>query len=368
MPDQHAHHPPPAPAISPLRRLINWLLTLGGVGLFFYLVASSGITLGHLRQIGWAGFGLLILVSATVIAVDTVAWFYAVRHVARPAGLPLFGLRIAGDALTNALPGGVVLGETYKAAMLKRWWGVAYTDSAASLMMVKFGLGCSQAVFVTIGLCLCFVPLRQRSVELIGMPGAQYISLAMTVGIGLFMAFPLTLMFKGDPFAALARGAARLPIAALRRKLDAWGERIDQLDTSCRNVLHGNRKHLTLVFGYLLAGWIISAAESYVMLHYMGHSPSLRTAFVMESVGSMFRLVFFLVPSGIGGQDASFMALFKLYNLPTAAAGTFVLFKRFKELLWIGIGFLLALAFRAPAAAPAGAAPATTPSETKELS
>jgi hypothetical protein len=337
----------PEPARS--RRLLSWLLAVGGVGLFVYLVASSGITLELLWRFGPSGFALLLAISAVNIAVDTVAWYHAVRHVARPTALPLFGVRIAGDAFTNALPGGVVLGETYKASVLKRLWGISTADNVATLLTVKFGLALSQAVFILGGCALSFTDLRDRSAAVLGFAGAETIAIALTVGFGLLLLIPLALMVRGDGFAATCRALARLPIPPLRRALERSRARIEALDASCVHLLRGNGRRLALVFGFLLLGWLIGALESTVLLFWFGLSSSLRVAYVMESVGSMFRLICFFVPSGIGGQDASFVALFKLYGFPGAEAGAFVLLKRFKELCWIGVGFLIALIPRAPA-------------------
>jgi uncharacterized protein (TIRG00374 family) len=352
-------------AIAPGRGRALWsvVLTAAGLGLFVYLVHGSGCTLAMLGGLGWQSFGLLVAVSAAVIALDTVAWYFAVRHVARPAALPLFGLRVAGDSLTNAVPGGVVLGETYKASLLRRWYGVSLSDNAASLLTVKFGLGFSQAIFVLAGIALCHGLLRDRSQELLGFAGAHYASAAMTLGFGLLMLLPLVAMLRGHPFSACANALARLPLARLRGWIEARRERIAYLDERCSAVLHRNRKNLAAVFLALLAGWLVSSLESYVLLAALGLGPTLRTAYVIESVGSMFRLIFFIVPSGIGGQDASLMALFKLYRLPASAAGIFVLVKRFKELLWIGTGFLLIVLFRrAPGREPLPAATAPLPS------
>jgi uncharacterized protein (TIRG00374 family) len=337
--------PTPEKRGSPLRRLINILLALAGLGLFCYLVAQTGVTLKMLREFGWWGLSVLLVASSAVVILDTIAWRYAIRHVASPRFFPLFGLRIAGDAVTNGLPGGVVFGETYKAVMLKRWYGVSIADNAASLLMVKFGLGFSQALFVVIGLGLIYVPLSSRSVDLFGFNGAQYVSLAMTLGMGLLMFFPLWLMFRGNSFAGAAKGLSRLPSSRLRAFLRRKQAGIESLDKACTDVLRDNRAALMATFAYLFSGWVASSLESYVILYFLGLSPTYQSAYVTESVGSMFRLVFFMVPSGIGGQDASFLALFRLHGYPRPAAGAFVLLKRFKEVVWIGLGFLLIVLF-----------------------
>jgi uncharacterized protein (TIRG00374 family) len=331
---------------SRARRIINLVSALACLVFFGYLVRTSGVTFDLIRGFGWTGFSLLLLISGGVILLDTMAWYFAVRHVVRPRFWPLFGLRIAGDSLSNALPGGVVLGETYKAVKLREQTGLTLAHNTATLLTVKLGLALTQAVFVLTGLALCYVPLRDRSLELFGFEGAHYVCLALTLGMAALVFFPLTLMFSGRSFSSVAGWLKKLPSRPLRAWLDRRASGIACLDEAGRSVLAGNHGHLALVFLFLLLGWFLSALETWVLLDFLGFDATLRTALVIESVGSMFRLVFFMVPSGIGGQDASFLALFQVYGLPSAAGGVFVLVKRFKELVWVGLGFLLVLVLR----------------------
>ena len=346
------------------RLRVSWsksLLAVAGLGFFLYLVLSSGITPDLLARVGWQGFGLVLLVSMVVALADPTAWLLALRHVARPGFVRLFGLRTGGDALTASLPGGVVLGEGFKALGLRRWLGVSLSDGAASLMTVKFGLGITQSLFVLGGLILIYSRLRDRSTELFGFRGAQYLGLALIAGFLAVLVLLLLAVLRGRSFSTLARGLARLPIARLRRWIRANAGRIAEVDESFAGVYRENRRRLPAIFVVLLAGWVAASVESYVLLRVMGQPVSLQTAIALESVGSMFRLLFFLVPSGIGGQDASQLALFKLFDLPRAAGGAFVLIKRLKELCWIGLGFVLIMVLRKKGEA---SAPSHTPSHT----
>jgi uncharacterized protein (TIRG00374 family) len=328
------------------RPWLKILFATSGLAFFIYLVAASGISAETLSSVGWGGFGMLLAVSFAVILLDTGAWYFSLRHVTRPGLLDLLGMRLAGDSLTNALPGGVVLGEPFKAVMAQRRFGVSLADNAAGLMTVRFGLGITQSIFVLLGLLLIYPLLRDRSAEIFGFEGAQYVSFALMIGFQLLLLFLLATVFRGRSFGALARRLGRLPITSLRRWLAANAGRVAAFDDSCASVFKNNRRYLPATFGLLLASWLVSSLESYVLLGALGFAPDLKTALAVESVGSMFRLLFFLVPSGIGGQDASFMALFRLFDLSRAAGGAFVLVKRAKELLWIGVGFLLVLHLR----------------------
>lgn len=344
---------------SRLTQVVNLALYGAGIGLFVYLLETSGLTLGMIKDVGWGVPVALVALYGLVAAIDAGAWYVAARPAYRPSFHGLLVLRTGGEALTNGLPGGLVFGEAYKALMLRRWYGTSVSTSAPSLIALKFALGYSQALFVMAGLTLCFGLLRARSVDVFGLAGLEWISFAVICAMCLFMGFPLLLYARGQSFTGLVDALARLPFPRLAAWLTRRREAFVGLDRGCAQILGGERRRLLAVFGISLLRWLVSVAETVVILWAIGVDVNLETAFVIEAVGSAFRLVFFLVPSGIGGVDASIFALFSLYGLPSPAAGLFIVLKRLRELAWIGLGFaLVAITRQARDAAPRVPSPA----------
>jgi len=70
-----------------------------------------------------------------------------------------------------------------------------------------------------------------------------------------------------------------------------------------------------------------------------------------EPVVSFARSAAFFIPAGLGVQDAGYMAFLQHAGIPDAVnrAAAFVLLKRFKEIIWIAVGWILLLATRARA-------------------
>ena len=68
-----------------------------------------------------------------------------------------------------------------------------------------------------------------------------------------------------------------------------------------------------------------------------------------EPVVSFARSAAFFIPAGLGVQDAGYMAFLQRAGIPDTVnrAAAFVLLKRFKEVVWIAIGWILLLAARA---------------------
>jgi uncharacterized protein (TIRG00374 family) len=323
-----------------LRKWLQNLAALGGVAVFFWLVAQSGITLRTLSALYAPSLLLLTAASIGVVLLDTWAWRYALLHLHRAPFARLLGLRVAGDAIMNAVPGGVVLSETFKAVMVKRWLGVSLSDNAAILILVRMMVGLSQASFVVIGLVFLYPDLARRSQALFGFEGAQNLALLATLATTVAMLLTVFAAFRTRALTRLAACLNRGP-GPMARLAERITPALEAFEAACHRVVHNNRRHLIPVFILAFAGWVVSALETYAILWGLGHRVSFETAFVIESVGSLFRLIFFIVPSGIGGQDAILLVLSQLYGLPSDVGGAFIVLKRAKELVLIGLGFSL---------------------------
>jgi len=81
----------------------------------------------------------------------------------------------------------------------------------------------------------------------------------------------------------------------------------------------------------------------WVILRLLRVEISYAEVLAFEVVISLLRSVAFVVPSGLGVQDAGYVAFFGALGIPDAATlgVAFVLVKRAKEAFWIAVGFLL---------------------------
>src|SRR5262249_8564336 len=114
---------------------------------------------------------------------------------------------------------------------------------------------------------------------------------------------------------------------------------------------------LVVAFLWILGGWFAEAGETWVLLRLLGIDLSFSMVLAFEPVVSFARSAAFFIPAGLGVQDAGYMAFLRQAGIPDAVtrAAAFVLLKRFKELVWIALGWILLLATRARTGAPGGA-------------
>jgi uncharacterized membrane protein YbhN (UPF0104 family) len=88
-----------------------------------------------------------------------------------------------------------------------------------------------------------------------------------------------------------------------------------------------------------LAGWLLDAAETWLLLRLLGASIGPGEALAVEAAVSVLQVVAFAVPGGLGVSDLGYHALVHgLAGEPVAAA--LVLAKRARDAVWIAAGLL----------------------------
>src|SRR5262249_6081423 len=91
--------------------------------------------------------------------------------------------------------------------------------------------------------------------------------------------------------------------------------------------------------------WLVEAAEALVILRLLGVDISFAAVLAFEVVVALLRSLAFMVPAGLGVQDAGYVAFFAAFGIPDAATLGFalVLINRVKEIFCIAVRFLLFL-------------------------
>jgi hypothetical protein len=86
---------------------------------------------------------------------------------------------------------------------------------------------------------------------------------------------------------------------------------------------------------------------------------SLLTALVIEAGATGVRAVGFLIPGSIGVFEGGLVGIFALLGLESSTGLAFGVARRFREGVWILIGYICLAAMRGPKAPTAGAGAAT---------
>jgi putative membrane protein len=200
--------------------------------------------------------------------------------------------------------------------------GVAVPEAAASVVVeTLLGLG-SQFIFAAIGL-VCLVQLA----GLAPLSSAIFLSL----GLSLAVIFAFVILLKhGSAFHRVERAATGL-LRALRREGARFSGR--SLDAAIEYLLAAPQRLLAASL-WQIVGLLVGCIETWLVLRWLGHPVSAGAAIALESLTQAARSIFFIIPSGLGIQEAGLIGLGRLIGIDAEVAISLSLAKRLRELLF----------------------------------
>jgi glycosyltransferase 2 family protein len=334
--------------VLPTKR--HWLTALrcaaaGAAGLLLFRVLSQGDgaeVQALLGRVGLAGAVLVVLPQLVAVSIEAYAWkltFHAAG--ARPRWRSLLRVRIATEALAQSLPAGVAFAESIKPALLARHAGLTVDQSVAGMAARKVLLLISQSVYVAALAALGVAALEAASTRVVGAPHLGVV----TVGVGLALGLgglTLALLLRRSTLArSVLQLLSRLPSARLRARVARHSSAFHATDSALSTLFRASPRRLMAPLAGFGAAWLVEALETWLILALLGVPVGFATAGSIEVLLSLVRSIVFVVPAGLGVQDVGYAACFTGFGLPEGAslAAAFILLKRSKELLWIGVGY-----------------------------
>lgn len=284
----------------------------------------AGGVFGAMRPLGIAGFAAVIAAQVALFAPLGLAWW--LMSDAPAARLPLFAYaRLMREAASDVLPfsqlGGVLI--AVRAAVLGGVSAAAAAGACAADITLEVA---AQIIYTLCGLALLAIRLGAA-----GGQGDRLIG-PMLGGLALASAAVGALAFTQNRGLRMTEALAhRLPDAvarhasALRAAVDtAW------------------RRPARLWFGLFVhvGAWFGAAAGSWLILRFIRHPLPFLSVVGVESLLFAIRNAAFVVPSGIGVQEAAYAFLGPLFGLPPQAALALSLIKRARDIV-IGVPTLL---------------------------
>jgi putative membrane protein len=310
---------------------LAWLGTAAGLALLTALVAAQGWSaiLAAFAHAGWA-LALVLPARVLTLALDTRAWRLLLDPFdpGRAAG-PLFLLWVGAvrEAVNRLLPVAGVGGEVVGVRLARG--RIPDTTALAASVIVEVLL----TVLVVYLFCGLGVVLMAHL--------AAGLDQVWIVGAALLLSLPLPLLGwwllrHGAPFARLERRALRLlgRHQVLLRHLD--GVRLD----ACIKFLFGEHGRLARAGGLMLLSYLLGTFETWYALRLLGHPVGLPAALAIEALTQATRHAGFLVPAGLGVQEAAVLLFGRLAGVGGEVALSLALVKRMRELA-LGIPALL---------------------------
>lgn len=292
-----------------------------GLVLLIALIVHADIAL-LVRTVQSAGYGLLWLIPyrGLFFLLYAIGWIALLRPAdpQRRATLPyIFWVTTVREAVDRLLPvasvGGSVIG-----VRLVRWKSLAVAPVSASVMVEIVLTLISSYFFTALGLALL---LRFD-------PGAEYRRMMYVFAASLpIPIFTLLLLRYGSVFERLQ--------ALLPRLL---GDRIQQttataVDGELRATFR-RRSCLVKVAMLQLAALLSGSFEVWFALRLFGHPIDAGAAIALESMTQTVRHLAFMVPGGLGVQEAGLILFGHVLGIESEFALAVSMAKRMRELAW----------------------------------
>lgn len=255
-----------------LRLATRLLPALLALGLLAFVLRGTDLSRA-IELVHSLGFRLPLLLLPNLLCLlsETAGWWVLFGRIAeRPRRLPLFAVRLAGEALLLGLPSGSMVNESMQPYLLKSRCGVPLETGIVATIGRKFCGVISHGLFLAAATLLTWPDLDRASRATIGRGGLPWLLLAA--------AFVLTgVSLAGAVATARGRVADRL-----HRRLDLWGGRWigTWLERNAMRFAHADadlasfftRDTLGLVppLALYLLAWLFRALETLVFLRLLG--------------------------------------------------------------------------------------------------
>ncbi len=305
-----------------------------GLLLFAYFVRRAGIgeILSGIQRLG-AGFLLILAISSSRYIVRAVAW---TRCVERPHRLPFrdaVAARLMGDALGNIIPfASVAVSEPSKAVFVKDRVPLLVGLSALAIENIFYAL--SVALFIcagTVTLLLSFSlpkPLRYASI------GALVTTLVI-IPAGYFLLRSQKKFLSGTLRFFGRLGVAPKLVAKITPRAQTLEERV-------YGFYDRNRGSFLSIFALDMCFHLAGVAEIYTTLSFISPvAPSLRQAFILESVNRIINVAFKFIPLRAGVDEGGTGQVAKVLGFARGIGETLAIIRKGRDIFWSAIGLVL---------------------------
>jgi glycosyltransferase 2 family protein len=310
-------------------RVIQIVSLVAGLILFAYLVSSVGIfrIADSIRLVGF-GFVILIIVSGLRHLTRTLAWFYCIEADYRRIKIfELFNVRLAGEAVRYLSFTGPILGETSKAVLIRKRLPMTHGMSSLITENLTYSLG---AVFLIItGLILLAANFAVKD-------SVKILSLALSVSmIVLVLAANFVISRRRMILTGAIKRLGKLTGAHWFR---AKASSVEKMERLIHDFYKRRQRSFYLVLFLEIAAQFLNVFEVYLILYYIGASPTLMAAYIVETTMKIVNSLFFFVPGQIGVMEGGNALILKALGMGIAAGVTLSLIEKIRTLFWAAYG------------------------------
>ncbi|MGH7041818.1 MAG: lysylphosphatidylglycerol synthase domain-containing protein [Acetobacteraceae bacterium] len=285
---------------------------------------GAGAVVAAVLSAGWPRFGLYVGWQWMMFVPLGLAWDTIARGRGVRRSFVFLGGRMVRDAASNCLPfsqlGGFVAGA--RAAMLG---GIGWPLATASTVLDVTAEFMAQVAFAAIGL----------GIVVLHDPGS-HVRLPIEIGLACaVVAAAVFIWMQRGADSLVARISGRIAggrFGGARERLGLLGQEL--------TALHRHNGRFAVSFALHLLGWMMSGVGTFIAYRALGTQAPFEVALAIEALLSAIAAATFLVPAGIGVQEASYAGLGAVFGLPVEVSLAVSLLRRARDLS-VGVPILL---------------------------
>jgi glycosyltransferase 2 family protein len=310
------------------------IFALLGLILFAYFVSRAGVGLiaSRIQELG-AGFILILAVSSLRYVVRALAWM---RCIEAPYRLPFrdaFAARLMGDALGNIIPFvSVAVSEPSKAVFVKDRVPLLVGLSALAVENIFYALSVSLFIFAgTATLLLSFsLPKALRYASI----GALVTTLVIVPLAYLIIRRQSTFLSSALQFLN-GRGVARKVMTKLIPRAQSLEERVYGFYAK-------SQRSFLSIFLLDSCFHVAGVLEIFITLSFISPvSPTLKQAFILESVNRIINIAFKFIPFRAGVDEGGTGQVSRVLGFAKGIGETLAVVRKGRDVFWSAIGLAL---------------------------
>jgi len=206
-------------------------------------------------------------------------------------------------------------------------------EGFASVVIAKTTKTIAEVLFILLGVVLTFWTLDDD-----GSSGQKVLAAWLSVGLLLFGTAAFVFVQRQGLFTGALEFFRKIGLRI--GYLEAREEKLRSLDRMILEFYRHNRPAVYASTGLFFLGWIAEAGEVYLFIWYLGGPAKALASVSIAALSVFIKGTTFFIPGSLGAQDLGNLFLLKDFGYSEVAGVTFALLRRFREMVWIGIGLL----------------------------
>jgi len=284
-------------------------------------------------QLGPVALLGILIPSIVMYTVEAYGWKVTLGPSAKDIPFwRVLAIKTAGEVVNLTTPAGYIGGEPLKAYLLTKHH-VPMVEGLASVVVAKTTKTIAEVLFILLGITLSF-----WRVDSDGSLGQTVVAALVSVSLLLFVIASLVFAQRKGFFTWLLAFTRKLGLKI--RFLETREEQLRSLDQMILEYYRHNRRAVYSSTGLFFLSWMAEALEVYIIIWFLGGPSLVLSAIAINALSVFIKGGSFFIPGSLGAQDIGNFLLLKDFGYSDVAGLTFALLRRFRELVWIGIGLL----------------------------